>query len=197
MPSSRGSPQARDRTHVSCAAGRFFTAEPPEKPIFSVYFTYCINAYIQRIRKRAVIKQCEKDVQSNRIKARDMIRKFQEADVIKHQKRPFFLCQICKDESLMMALPLPLWGLTVFPFPHSSPATRPPFCALKMQGDHSRTAFAPICLERCPRRPHGLLPHFRSSPAWLPCLKLQPYLPLYQHNICLPCLFFFTALITL
>ena len=108
MPSSRGSPQARDRTHVSCAAGRFFTAEPPEKPIFSVYFTYCINAYIQRIRKRAVIKQCEKDVQSNRIKARDMIRKFQEADVIKHQKRPFFLCQICKDESLMMALPLPL-----------------------------------------------------------------------------------------
>ena len=67
-----------------------------------------VNAYIQRIRKRAVIKQCEKDVQSNRIKARDMIRKFQEADVIKHQKRPFFLCQICKDESLMMALQLPL-----------------------------------------------------------------------------------------
>ena len=35
MPSSRGSSQPRDWTHVSCIsciAGRFFTAEPPGKP---------------------------------------------------------------------------------------------------------------------------------------------------------------------
>ena len=37
MPSSRGSSQPRDQTYVSCSsciAGRFFTAEPPGKPIF-------------------------------------------------------------------------------------------------------------------------------------------------------------------
>jgi len=32
ISSSRGSSQPRDRTHVSCIAGRFFTAEPPRKP---------------------------------------------------------------------------------------------------------------------------------------------------------------------
>ena len=35
MPSSRGSSQPRDQTHVSCGssvAGKFFTAEPPGKP---------------------------------------------------------------------------------------------------------------------------------------------------------------------
>ena len=31
MPSSRGSTQSRDRTHVSCMAGKFFTVEPLEK----------------------------------------------------------------------------------------------------------------------------------------------------------------------
>ena len=34
MPSSRGSSQPRDRTHISCSsctAGRFFTPEPPER----------------------------------------------------------------------------------------------------------------------------------------------------------------------
>ena len=31
IPFSRGSLQPRDRTHVSCIAGRFFTAEPPGK----------------------------------------------------------------------------------------------------------------------------------------------------------------------
>ena len=29
---SRGSSQPRDRTHISCIAGGFFTAEPPGKP---------------------------------------------------------------------------------------------------------------------------------------------------------------------
>ena len=33
MPSSRGSSQLRDRTWVSCIAGRFFTTEPPGKPL--------------------------------------------------------------------------------------------------------------------------------------------------------------------
>ena len=32
MLSSRGSSQSRDRIHISCTAGRFFTTEPPGKP---------------------------------------------------------------------------------------------------------------------------------------------------------------------
>ena len=32
MPSSRGSSQPRDQTHVSYIAGGFFTTEPPGKP---------------------------------------------------------------------------------------------------------------------------------------------------------------------
>ena len=33
MPSSRGFSWSRDRTHVSCISGRFFTTEPPGKPV--------------------------------------------------------------------------------------------------------------------------------------------------------------------
>ena len=33
MPASRGSAQPRDWTQVSCIAGRFFTTEPPGKPM--------------------------------------------------------------------------------------------------------------------------------------------------------------------
>ena len=33
MPSSRGSSPLRDRTHISYIAGRFFSAEPPGKPL--------------------------------------------------------------------------------------------------------------------------------------------------------------------
>ena len=33
MPSSRGSSRPRYWTHISHIAGRFFTAEPPEKPV--------------------------------------------------------------------------------------------------------------------------------------------------------------------
>ena len=33
---SRGSSQPRDRTHVSCTAGRYFTAEPPGKPLLTI-----------------------------------------------------------------------------------------------------------------------------------------------------------------
>jgi len=32
MPSSRGSSQSRDQTHVSCITGRFFTIESSKKP---------------------------------------------------------------------------------------------------------------------------------------------------------------------
>ena len=35
IPFSRGSSQSRDRTQVSCTASRFFTPEPPGKPIIS------------------------------------------------------------------------------------------------------------------------------------------------------------------
>ena len=34
---SRGSFRPRDRTHVSCSAGRFFTTGPPEKPILTTF----------------------------------------------------------------------------------------------------------------------------------------------------------------
>ena len=36
MPSSQGSSRPRDQTLVSCIAGRFFTAEPPGKPLHTV-----------------------------------------------------------------------------------------------------------------------------------------------------------------
>ena len=38
MPSSRGSSQPRDQTHISCIAGGFFTAEPLTKPRPLPYF---------------------------------------------------------------------------------------------------------------------------------------------------------------
>ena len=37
IQSSRGSSQSRDRTQVSCLAGKFFTTESPKKPIYSWY----------------------------------------------------------------------------------------------------------------------------------------------------------------
>ena len=39
MPSSsRGFPRPWDRTHISCIAGRFFTPEPPGKPLLEALF---------------------------------------------------------------------------------------------------------------------------------------------------------------
>ena len=43
-PSSGGSSQLRDRTRVSCIAGRFFTTEPPGKPHICDY--NCINTHM-------------------------------------------------------------------------------------------------------------------------------------------------------
>ena len=43
MPSSRGSPQPRDGTWISCIAGRFFTTEPPEKPSLSPPTSNCLS----------------------------------------------------------------------------------------------------------------------------------------------------------
>ena len=42
MSSSRGSSQPRDRTRVSCTAGRFFTTEPPGHTefLYSIRSTY-------------------------------------------------------------------------------------------------------------------------------------------------------------
>jgi len=33
---SRGSSQPRDRTHICCTAGRFFTTEPPGRPDLTI-----------------------------------------------------------------------------------------------------------------------------------------------------------------
>ena len=38
-PSSRGSSRPRDRTRLSCTAGRFFTTEPPGNPQYSIQFS--------------------------------------------------------------------------------------------------------------------------------------------------------------
>ena len=44
---SRGSSQPRNRTCISCITGRFFTTEPPGKPIIEglYFFTYLLNKY--------------------------------------------------------------------------------------------------------------------------------------------------------
>ena len=51
IPFSRGSSQPRDRTHVSCLAGRFFTTEPPGRHPTMLYlkiffFFFFIYAYL-------------------------------------------------------------------------------------------------------------------------------------------------------
>ena len=54
MPSSRGSSQTRDQTHISCGsciAGGFFTAEPPGKPSSS-------NKYWQRCGEKGTFVHC-------------------------------------------------------------------------------------------------------------------------------------------
>jgi len=43
MHSTRGSSQHRDPIHVSCIAGRFFTTEPPGKPILNGITPLYIN----------------------------------------------------------------------------------------------------------------------------------------------------------
>ena len=48
MPSSRGSFQPRDRTHVSCGsctAGGFFTTEPAGKPSMYIFYIYFLNQW--------------------------------------------------------------------------------------------------------------------------------------------------------
>ena len=45
VPFSRGSSQSRDRTQVSCIAGRFFTTEEPEKSNTCIYDAYIPQLY--------------------------------------------------------------------------------------------------------------------------------------------------------
>ena len=48
VSSSRGSSQPRDLTCISCIVGRFFSAEPPEKPVYVCVYTHtyiCIYAH--------------------------------------------------------------------------------------------------------------------------------------------------------
>ena len=42
---SRGSSQPRDRIHVSCLTGRFFTTEPPGKPEISMIWCLMFSKY--------------------------------------------------------------------------------------------------------------------------------------------------------
>ena len=46
MPSSGGSPQPRDRTHVPCTGGRLFTAEPPGKGNIYTYIQIHTHTYV-------------------------------------------------------------------------------------------------------------------------------------------------------
>ena len=43
---SRASSRPRDRTYVSCIAGEFFTAEPPEMPIYFYVIYYIYVSYL-------------------------------------------------------------------------------------------------------------------------------------------------------
>ena len=41
--SSMGSSRPRDRTHISCSTGRFFTAEPWAKPIYLILYIFFLR----------------------------------------------------------------------------------------------------------------------------------------------------------
>ena len=47
---SRGSSQARDWNHISCVAGRFFTTEPPGKPLYPETNTLTDGKFLGRTR---------------------------------------------------------------------------------------------------------------------------------------------------
>ena len=50
IPSSRGSSQPRDRTCISCIAGRFFTILPPGKPINGVQPLKIVNHCVAHLK---------------------------------------------------------------------------------------------------------------------------------------------------
>ena len=56
MPSSRESAQPRDRTQVSCIAGRFFTTEPPGKSI-KLGYHHLIHEIIKRNKWEIIWKE--------------------------------------------------------------------------------------------------------------------------------------------
>ena len=55
---SRGSSRPRDRTCVSCLAGRFFTTEPPGKPFDSVLNVECVPQSIWPTPSVPALPQC-------------------------------------------------------------------------------------------------------------------------------------------
>ena len=60
MPSSRGPSQPRDRTHVSCVfciAGRFFTTEPPGKPLTDLSPVLKKVLHIQEMLSQCLLSQ--------------------------------------------------------------------------------------------------------------------------------------------
>ena len=50
MPSSRGSPRPRDRTQVSCIAGRFLTREALSRSSLLFYFKHWVSLVAQRVK---------------------------------------------------------------------------------------------------------------------------------------------------
>ena len=63
MPSSRGSFGPRDPTSVSCIAGRFFTAEPPGKPLLIITDSKSMEFWrqlTQREQKECTTKRTER-----------------------------------------------------------------------------------------------------------------------------------------
>ena len=56
IPFSRGSSQPRAGTHVSCIAGRFFTAVPPRKPYNNTVMNLIFLTSLQLVRWTVVIE---------------------------------------------------------------------------------------------------------------------------------------------
>ena len=56
IPFSRGSSQPRAGTHVSCIAGRFFTAVPPRKPCNNTVMNLIFLTSLQLVRWTVVIE---------------------------------------------------------------------------------------------------------------------------------------------
>lgn len=91
------------------------------KYISIFYILYIV--YIERVTKRVLTKQCEKDAKPNRIMARKMNRKLPEDEIIKHWKRPCSIYQMGKDQNFNNGLLVPSLRSCYSSFSHSSPAT--------------------------------------------------------------------------
>ena len=62
----RGSPQSRDRTHVSCIRGRFFTTEPPGKPFCWLLISFFLKSKFQRSSSYCLVMLSETNYSFNK-----------------------------------------------------------------------------------------------------------------------------------